>query len=144
MSWYTAAMSDTKLEPYLFFRGNCREAMEFYKAAFGGDLAISTVGEAPAGSMPDQEKHKNDVMHARLSGGMISILASDSQHASPEAKKVELCISGSDSAALHGVFEKLGQGGKIKQKLQKQFWGDTFGSLTDRFGVDWMFNISGR
>ena len=137
-------MSDTKLEPYLFFRGNCRDAMQFYKGAFGGELELRTVGEAPPGSMPDQEKHKNEIMHARLSGGMVSLLGSDSQQAIPETKKVELCISGSDSKALHAAFEKLAQGGKVKMKLEKQFWGDIFGSLTDRFGVDWMFNINAR
>ncbi len=137
-------MSDTKLEPYLFFRGNCREAMQFYKAAFGGELMISTVGEAPPGSMPDQEAHKNDVMHSHLTGGLVSLLASDSQHASPETKKVELCISGSDDRALRAAFDKLADGGKVKMKLEKQFWGATFGSLVDRFGVDWMFNIESR
>lgn len=137
-------MTDTKLEPYLFFRGNCREAMQFYKTVFGGELKVSTVGEAPPGSMPDQEKHKNEVMHSHLSGGLVSLLASDSQHASPETKKVELCISGSNGDVLRGAFEKLSQGGKVKMKLEKQFWGDTFGSLTDRFGVDWMFNINGK
>ena len=135
-------MTDTKLEPYLFFRGNCRDAMQFYKAAFGGELKISTVGEAPPGSMPNQEQHTNDVMHSHLSGGLVSLLASDSEHASPETKKVELCISGSNEQELRAAFDKLSQGGKIKMKLEKQFWGDTFGSVTDRFGVDWMFNIN--
>jgi PhnB protein len=137
-------MADTKLEPYLFFRGNCREAMQFYKEAFGGELKISTVGEAPPGSMPNQEQHKNDVMHSHLSGGLVSLLGSDSEHASPETKKVELCISGSNEQQLHAAFDKLARGGKVKMKLEKQFWGDTFGSLTDRFGVDWMFNINSR
>lgn len=137
-------MTDTKLEPYLFFRGNCRDAMEFYKAAFGGELKISTVGDAPPGSMPNQEQHKNDVMHSQLSGGLVSLLASDSEHASPETKKVELCITGSNEPQLRAAFEKLAQGGNVKMKLEKQFWGATFGSLTDRFGVDWMFNINAR
>jgi PhnB protein len=137
-------MTDTKLEPYLFFRGNCRDAMQFYKNAFGGDLKISTVGEAPAGSMPNQEQHKNDVMHSHLTGGMVSLLASDSEHASAETKKVELCISGKDEQQLRGAFDKLAQGCKVKMKLEKQFWGDTFGRLTDKFGVDWMFNINAR
>jgi PhnB protein len=137
-------MSDTRLEPYLFFRGNCREAMQFYKAAFGGELQLNTVGDAPPGTMPDQEQHKNDVMHARLSGGLVALLGADSEHASPETKKVELCITGSNAVALQTAFDKLAQGGKVKMKLEKQFWGDTFGSLTDRFGVDWMFNISAR
>ncbi len=137
-------MTDTTLEPYLFFRGNCREAMQFYQAAFGGELKISTVGEAPPGSMPNQDQHKNDVMHSHLSGGLVNVLASDSEHASPETKKVELCITGSNEQQLRATFDKLAQGGKVKSKLEKQFWGDTFGSITDRFGVDWMFNISSR
>jgi PhnB protein len=137
-------MTDTKLEPYLYFRGNCREAMQFYQAAFGGELKLSTVGEAPPGSMPDQEAHKNDIMHSHLSGGLASLLASDSGHASPETKKVELCLSGSDEPQLRAAFDKLAQGGKVKMKLEKQFWGAIFGSLTDRFGVDWMFNITAR
>jgi len=133
-------MSGVNLEVYLFFKGNCREAMEFYKGVFGGELEMSTVGDAP--DMPDMPKvDKNWIMHSTLDGGAIKLMASDSPKASEHSAKVELSLGGTDEAKLTKIFEALSDGGTVKMPLKKQFWGDTFGMLSDKFGVDWNMNI---
>jgi PhnB protein len=135
-------MADTRLDVYLFFDGNCKEAMEFYKSIFGGELNLQSYDE-----VPDQgdESMKGKTIHAMLDGGEIRLMGSD-----PDTKKkqlgsgkIELSLSGTDEARLREVFGSLSAGGNIKFPLEKQFWGDTFGTLTDKFGVDWMVNISG-
>jgi PhnB protein len=131
-------MDKVILHPYLFFAGNCREAMEFYKNIFGGELTIQAFDDIP-GDTPEDMKGK--IMHARLSGGDVELMASDSQAASPEARKIELSLSGMDEAKLSKIFDGLSAGGKVKSSLKKEFWGDIFGSLTDKYNIDWMVNI---
>lgn len=134
-------MEKVELAPYLFFKGNCREAMEFYKSVFGGELRVQTMDQVPQESrMPGSKP--TDVMHARLDGGLVVLMASDSPMASSKTAKVELSISGSDDKKLREVFDKLAAGGKIRMPLEKAPWGDTFGSLSDKYGVDWLINIS--
>lgn len=133
-------MSNVNLEVYLFFKGNAREAMEFYKSVFGGNLDVSTVGDSPdIPGMP--EVPKDWVMHSTLQGGDIKLMASDSPKASDKAAKVELSLGGTDEAKMREIFNTLAEGGTLKMPLEKQFWGDTYGMLTDKFGVDWNMNI---
>lgn len=132
------------LNPYIFFDGQAKEAMEFYKSVFGGKLDIQTMGDSPkeaqeAAQNPDPSR----VMHAQLEGD-VKIYASDSAQASKKSAKIELSLGGDDEPKLKAIFDKLGQGGKVSMPLAKQFWGDTFGMLTDKFGVDWMVNISAK
>lgn len=130
-------MSEVLLDPYIFFRGNCRQAMEFYKNIFGGELSIQTYADAHMGN----ESQKDWVMHALLSGGLVRLMASDTEKASDKAAKISLSLSNADEATLRPVFEKLAVGGDVFSDLKKEFWGDTFGSLTDKYGVEWMVNI---
>ncbi|HSX41680.1 MAG TPA: VOC family protein [Candidatus Saccharimonadales bacterium] len=131
-------MAIIKLEPYIFFHGQAKEAMEFYKSIFGGELTIQTYEQAGQGGEPDW------VMHATLEGD-VKLMASDTEKASDTAKKISLSLGGeeADSDELHAIFDKLAEGGEVFQKLEKQFWGDVFGSLTDKYGVEWMMNIAG-
>lgn len=133
-------MGKVNLEVYLFFKGNCKEAMEFYKGVFGGKLTISTMGEM-SGTKPED---KNRIMHASLEGGDVNLMASDSHTASPKMGKVELSLSGTDEPKLTKMFKSLATGGKVRMPLGKQSWGDTFGMLTDKYGVDWMMNIGSK
>lgn len=128
--------------PYLFFKGNCKEAMEFYKSVFGGELTVQKMSESPeAMQMPGA--NPDDVMHARLKEGAFEIMASDSGKASDKMAKVELAINGpsSEETRMREVFDKLAEGGEVKMKLEKMPWGDIYGQLTDKFGVDWMMDI---
>lgn len=115
--------------------------MEFYKSVLGGELIMQTFGEAmPEGTPPE---HKNKIMHAYLKNDSLSFMASDSPPGSEvtQGDNVHLSIVGEDEAKLTEFFNKLAEGGKVTMKLEKQFWGDVFGMLTDKFGIHWMVNI---
>ena len=119
------------LDPYLFFTGNCNEAMEFYKGIFGGEHDISPNADGVG------------IMHAYLHGGDVVIMASDSDRTTPyETCQISLSLSGNDTEKITGAFHKLAEGGKITSDLKVESWGDTFGGVTDKFGIDWMVNIS--
>jgi PhnB protein len=128
------------LTPYLNFNGNTAEAMKFYQSILGGQLTMQTFGEAKMASSP---KEKDLIVHAALKNDTLSIMASDGQ---PNKKvvfgdNIHMSLSGQDSGKLTEMFTKLGRGGKVDMPLAKQFWGDTFGMVTDKFGVHWMVNI---
>ena len=132
-------MAKVSLDPYLFFMGNCKDAMEFYKGIFGGELNVSLYDSIP-GDKPENSTGK--VMHASLAGGEIDLMASDSTRTEPFAESfISLSLSGTDIEKLTGLFDQLADGGIITSALKKESWGDTFGTLTDKFGVDWMVNI---
>lgn len=131
----------TVLVPYLNFNGSTAEAMKFYKSVLGGTLKMTTFGEAGAAMKP---KDKDLTMHAELISDDIVFYASDG----PPGQKIKfgdnisMSIVGADDAKITGYFKKLAKGGKITMKLAKQSWGDKFGMLVDKFGVQWMVNIS--
>lgn len=132
-----------QLNAYLYFKGKAREAMEYYKNIFGGDLDLQTFADVPdaiPGGINDSNKDR--IMHASLKGGDITLMASDSDKASPEAAKIELSLMGSDESHLREIFEELSEGGKVNSPLKKEFWGDIFGNVTDKYGITWMIDIT--
>jgi PhnB protein len=133
-------MADINLEPYLFFNGNCREAMEFYKSVFGGEVTYNDADPDQMGDMPNKDWFKGKIMHASLRGP-VNIMASDSPTASDKAAKVELSLGGTDEKMMRETFDKLAEGGKVKMPLKKEFWGDTYGQILDKYGIEWMMNI---
>jgi PhnB protein len=132
-------MDKITLDPYIFFAGDASAAMEFYKNIFGGQLEIQTYDDVPG---PTQAGMEGKIMHAMLSGGDIRLMASDTPGASPKAAKVSLSLGGTDDAKLRKIFEGLSEDVEVQYPLKKEFWGDIFGSLTDKFGVEWMVNIT--
>ena len=133
-------MENITCNAYLFFNGNCREAMNFYRNIFGGELQIQTFGEAD-NSCP--EAMKDNVMHCRLYGGDILLMASDNPGSEPLGTgKVHLALGGSDEEKLREIFDGLSAGGKVGQPLEKQMWGDIYGDLRDKYDVQWMVNIT--
>ncbi len=134
-------MSDTTVNPYLFFKGNARVAMEWYRSIFGGQLTFQTYGDV--GATTDQTPAEY-VMHAGLTGGLVALMASDTAQASDKAAKVTISISGPDEETLRTVFDHLSEDVAVQYPLKKEFWGDTFGSVTDKFGIDWMINITSK
>lgn len=132
----------SRLNPYLRFNGNARQAMEFYKSVFGGSMTMSTFGEFGQEGTPIADQ----IMHAQLeSDAGYTLMASDTPPGMPynPGDTITISLSGDDSDALQGYWERLAEGGKVEVPLEKQMWGDTFGALTDRFGVNWMVNIAG-
>jgi PhnB protein len=131
-----------QLNPYIFFGGNCREAMTFYQACLGGELHIQTVGESPAASQMPPETH-NGVMHSALQGGGLTLMGSDMIDGSAVnvGNAVTLCINVGTRDETRDYYEKLAAGGTITAPLQEEFFG-MFGSLTDKFGINWMFQAT--
>ena len=139
-------MTALTLHPYLFFGGNCREAMEFYRTIFGGELTVSTYGDGPADAHQDpkanREEMKSKIMFSRLQGEVI-LLASDHPYYTETQNNgpFSLSLEGSEEEKLTRYFEQLSQDGQITAPLIKQFWGETFGMVKDRYGIHWMFTI---
>jgi len=134
----------SKLNPYLSFRDNARQAMEFYKTVFGGKLTMNTFGEFHASEDPSEE---NKIMHAMLEAeNGITFMAADTPNGMEfrSGTSMSMSLSGNNEAELRGYFEKLSSGGMITMPLEKAPWGDTFGMLTDQFGISWMVNIAGQ
>lgn len=130
----------TRLFPYLTFNGNCREAIEFYKSILGGELTLQTFEES---GMPCSPEEKNLIINSELKSDEINFMASDggNGHAVTVGTNMSMSISGFDLEKLTGWFNKLAEGGKIDLPLEKQFWGDIYGQLTDKFDIHWMINI---
>jgi PhnB protein len=131
----------SRLNPYIGFADNARQAMEFYRDVFGGELAVNTFGEYGAAA-PGEE---NKVMHAQLeTPAGYTLMASDTPAGMTrtEGSTISMSLSGDDADELRGYFGKLSDGGSVTMPLEKQMWGDEFGMCVDRFGVQWMVNIS--
>ncbi|PIR89512.1 MAG: hypothetical protein COU07_01260 [Candidatus Harrisonbacteria bacterium CG10_big_fil_rev_8_21_14_0_10_40_38] len=131
------------LIPYLNFNGNAREAMTFYQSVLGGELNIQSFADA---GMAKNLEDGSRTMHATLKNDLISFMASDGMPGKDVVfgDNVHMNVVGSDEALLTGFFNKLLEGGKVDMSLARQFWGDTFGMVTDKFGVHWMVNISSQ
>jgi len=131
------------LTPYLNFNGQTGEAMRFYQSVLGGELKMQTFAES---GMPTAPADNNNIVHADLKNDALSFMASDgnAEHPVHMGDNIHMSIVGSDEALLTKYFNALAEGGKVDMPLAKQFWGDTFGMLTDKFGVHWMVNITSQ
>ena len=135
---------------YLNFSRNTEEAFNFYKTVFGGEFfgnGIMRFGDIPASPdmPPTPEEDKNLVMHVELRIlGSHSLMGTDA----PESMGFKLIFGNNSYINLQPdtivetkqLFDKLSAGGKVEMEMQDMFWGDYFGSCTDKFGVHWMFN----
>jgi PhnB protein len=133
----------TQLNTYLRFNGNCREAMTFYQTCLGGELTLQTVAEsAIAAQMPPEAR--NNIMHATLTKGSLVLAGSDMAPAEgvKRGNHMVLMLNCSSAEEIQTFFEKLSAGGQVSMPLSTEFWGDTFGMLTDKFGNEWMLNYS--
>jgi len=132
----------TVLNPYVSFKDNARQAMEFYKSIFGGELRLSTFKEYHASQDPSED---NLIMHAELhSPAGVVFFAADTPKRMEyrQGASISLSLTGEDEKELKTFFDKLSSGGKVSMPLKKEVWGDTFGMVTDKFGVNWMVNIN--
>lgn len=131
-----------KLNPYLNFPGNTREAMEFYKSVLGGELTLNTFGEYPQMEVP--ENYKEKIMHAQLISGDMTLMASEGMPGGEvhPGDNFSLSLAGDDEAELTRIFNALADHGQITMPLEKQMWGDIYGMVQDKFGMTWMVNIS--
>jgi PhnB protein len=128
------------LTPYLFFQGNCEEALNFYKSVFKGEITfIQRFGDA---NMPVDDDYKNKIMHATLEFGEVRIQFSDgAPHKEiTRGDNVHLSLSFDDETKMRLIWGKLEKEGSVHMELQDTFWGAVFGQLEDKFGIRWMFN----
>ncbi|MDQ7843354.1 MAG: VOC family protein [Armatimonadota bacterium] len=137
-------MTTVLLNPYLSFKDNARQAMEFYRSVFGGELSLTTFREFQASDDPSED---DKIMHARLDtpAGLV-LMASDTPRRMPyqTGSSISLSLSGDDQSTLTTYFNNLAAGGTVVMPLEKAAWGDTFGMCTDKFGVQWMVNVTAR
>ena len=129
------------LNPYVSYRDNAREALEFYKDVFGGNLSINTFGEYGDPDAPEA----NNVMHGQLETDQgFTLMASDTPPGMDfnPGNNITISLSGDDEQELRGYWEKLSEGANVIMPLEKQMWGDVYGQCTDKFGVQWMVDIA--
>ena len=129
------------LNPYINFRDNARQALEFYKDVFGGDLRVNTFSEYGDPNQPGAD----GVMHGQLeTDSGFTLMASDTppgMDTSSGAGNITISLSGDDEQQLRGYWDKLSEGGTVTMPFEKQMWGDLFGMCTDKFGVPWMVDV---
>ncbi|MFH8248847.1 VOC family protein [Microbacterium sp. B2969] len=131
------------LNPYLSFKDNARDAIEFYQSVFGGDLQISTFGDFEG--MVQDPAEKDLVMHSQLTSpdGFV-LMASDTPSSMPyrEPGGSSVSVSGEDEAKLQGFWDGLSEGGTVTMPYDTPPWGGRFGMLRDKFGIDWMVALN--
>jgi PhnB protein len=129
----------SRLNPYISFKDNARQAMEFYQGVFGGTLDANTFGDyGQAGP------EANLIMHAQLeTPSGYTIMASDTPPGREydDGSRITVSLSGDNGDELRGYWDKLSSGGTVLMALEKQMWGDEFGMCVDQFGVSWLVNI---
>jgi PhnB protein len=134
----------SRLNPYISFRDDAREAMEFYHGVFGGRLDMTTFKEFQASQDPAED---DKIMHAMLEApnGMV-LMGADTPMAMEytPGNTISVSLSGDDEAELRGYYDKLKEGGTEVMPMEKAPWGDSFGMVKDRYGIDWLVNISGQ
>ena len=129
------------VKPYISFTGNCEEAINFYKDKLDAELLfMQRYGDSPmAGKGPDEK-----IMHCSIKIGDSVIMACDnvfeSQNPTIVGNNITLAIGTSDVAQAESMFDKIADGGKVIMAMQETFWAKRFGMLTDKFGINWMFN----
>ena len=129
----------SKLNPYISFKGKAREAMEFYHGIFGGELDLKTFTEFGL-----QNENPDGIMHATLTvNDQPLIMGSDALSDVPQGFALVLNGASVTADEVHEYFEKLSENAEVVRQIQKEMWGDEYGELVDRFGVRWMFNITG-
>ena len=131
----------SRLNPYISFDGNARQAMDFYKSVFGGSVALNTFGESGGQDSSNADK----IMHSMLeTDSGFTLMCADTPPGMEHnpGTNIAVSLSGDDANELRGYWEKLSDGGTVLVALEKQMWGDEFGMCLDQFGVNWMVNIS--
>lgn len=131
-----------RLNPYIPFRDNAREAMEFYHSVFGGNLTVNTFGDFGTPVEPGQE---DKIMHAMLEGDNGLVLMGADTPSGMEYQPpggISISLSGDDEPTLRRYWEALSSSGNAVTPFEKAPWGDIFGMCTDGFGINWMVNAT--
>ena len=126
-----------KLDIYVNYKGNCREAFKFYEMHLGGKiLMMSTFKDMPDSSNIPEER-KNDILHARIEIGNSILMGADIPHAEP-MRSAYLSLSVESDSEAERIYSLLSEGGEIFMKIEKTFFASKFAMLRDKFGTNWM------
>lgn len=137
--------NDQVIQPYLFFNGNCEEAVEFYKKVLGAEVQMmmrykESPEPPPPGMVPPNYGEK--IMHTSFQVGQTVVMASDGCDEGKAAYEgFSLALTVATEAEADRAFNGLAAGGQIKMPLSKTFWSPKFGMLTDKFGIGWMVSV---
>ncbi len=131
-----------KQNVYIGFNGRCREALNLYQSILGGESTFLTVGDVP---VPCNEGgSKDSIMHGCLISEGSRIMGTDMT--GPEGytpgNHIALCLDCDSQEEIERLFGKLSEGGQVREPLMDAFWGGVFGALTDKFGIQWLFNYT--
>ena len=131
----------THINAYLNFNGQTRDAMKFYQECLGGELVMQKISESPmAARMPSEMGAK--ILHSSLTKNNLILMASDMMGNNiVKGNSISLCVICSSDEEINSFFSKLSTGGTVVEPLHQSFWGATFGSLTDKFGITWIFKF---
>jgi PhnB protein len=128
-----------EVSPYITFKGNCREAIEFYKAALDAEVLFTqTVGESPMSDMGLAE----NIMHCAIKVGNSTVMMSDDPRpeGTADGGNISLTIGLNDPERAKQLFGNLANGGSVVMPIEKTYWADAFGMVVDKFGIKWMVN----
>ncbi len=137
------------INPYLNFPGNTEDAFNFYKSVFGGEFAggIMRYEGTPDGKKLSAEE-KQKVMHVGLPIGGSMLMGTDTLESMGqkvvEGNNIHLSFQADNKEEADNIFNKLSKGGNIIMPMQDMFWGDYFGMLKDKFGIQWMVNYTNK
>ena len=138
-------MTNTTIQPYLFFGGRCEEAIDFYREALGAEVEmIMRYRESPEPIPPGmlQAGFEDKVMHATIRIGGAVVMASDGCDDKSRFDGFRLSLALPTEADANRAFAGLADGGEVQMPLSKTFWSPCFGMVTDRFGVGWMVTVA--
>ena len=130
-----------KLNPYLFFNGQCEAAFKFYEKCVGGKIEAMLTHEGTPAEQDVPPEWRKKILHARLTVGDQVLMASDAppeRYEQPKGFSVSLNID--DPAEAERIFHALAEKGKVQMPLEQTFWAIRFGMCVDRFGIPWMVN----
>ena len=132
----------THINAYLNFNGQTKEAMTFYQQCLGGELIMQKISESPmAARMPSELGAK--ILHSSLTKESLVLMASDMiGNNVVNGNSISLCVNCTSDEEINSFFNNLSKGGNVVEPLHQSFWGATLGSLTDKFGITWIFNYS--
>jgi PhnB protein len=133
------------LNPYLGFRDTAKEALEFYQGVFGGDLTLSTFGEFHASDDPAEQ---DKIMHGRLTTKSgFTLMGADTPNVMPwnpgDNISISISAQSDEETELRGYWDALAEDGTVAEQFALAPWGDYFGMLQDKYGINWLFNVAG-
>ena len=129
-----------KVQPYLAFKGNCKNALEHYQSIIGGAITNEQTYEDAKMDIPNDYRHK--LQHAELKGDGFHIMAYDASPDTPltSGSNINMSVDLETREEAEQIFNQLSQGGKVHTPFQDVPWDASYGRCSDKYNVSWMVN----